>query len=295
MRWKNVLRSLLFPPPLCTAFLCVLSLAGLLYSFVLAEAIDVLSIVSYTLSFYTLVILCLRAPNIVRFVKRFCQENPYYGLVKNDIQLRMNMSLLFSLIWNAGYALWQIGLGLYHHSVWYYAMSLYYLLLAAMRTLLGQHIRINVPGVKRREEWRRYRWCGVGLLMMNLMLLVFIFYYVNELRVVRHHEITTIAMATYTFVALVMAARNVVRYRRYESPVCSAAKAISLATAAVSMLSLENSMLSTFSKTESTHFRMVMVSISGLLVVLLILCMAIWMIWNATRNLKNEEIRRVSL
>lgn len=295
MRWKNVLRSLLFPPPLCTAFLCVLSVAGLLYSFVLADGADVLSIVSYTLSFYTLVILCLRAPNIVRFVKRFCRENPYYGLLKNDIQLRMNMSLLFSLIWNAGYALWQFGLGLYHHSVWYYAMSLYYLLLAAMRTLLGQHIRVNVPGVKRREEWRRYRWCGVGLLMMNLMLLVFIFYYVNELRVVRHHEITTISMATYTFVALVMAARNVVRYQRYESPVCSAAKAISLATAAVSMLSLENSMLSTFSKTESTHFRMVMVSISGLLVVLLILCMAIWMIWNATRNLKNEEMRRVSL
>lgn len=295
MSWKNVMKRTLFPPPLWTAVLCMLSVAGLIYSFLVADGTDVLSIVAYTVSFYTLVVVCLRVPDIVRFVKRFCRENPYYGLVKNDIQLRMNMSLLFSLLWNAGYALWQLVLGLYHRSPWYYAMALYYMLLAAMRTLLGQHIRTHAPGVKRREEWRRYRWCGVGLLMMNLMLLVFIFYYVNELRVVRHHEITTIAMATYTFAALVLAVRNVVRYRRYESPVCSAAKAISLAAAAVSMLSLENSMLATFSKPESTHFRTLLLAISGTVVVMLILCMAIWMIGNATKNIKQDETRRTSL
>lgn len=295
MSWKNVMKRMLFPPPLLTALLCMLSVAGLIYSFAVADGTDVLSIVAYTVSFYTLVVVCLRVPDIVHFVKHFCRENPYYGLVKNDIQLRMNMSLLFSLLWNAGYALWQLVLGLYHRSPWYYAMALYYILLAAMRMLLGQHIRTHAPGIKRREEWRRYRWCGMGLLMMNLMLQVFIFYYVNELRVVRHHEITTIAMATYTFAALVMAVRNVVRYRRYESPVCSAAKAISLAAAAISMLSLENSMLATFSKPESTHFRTLMLAISGTVVVMLILCMAIWMIRNATKNLNRKETRRTSL
>ncbi len=48
-----------------------------------------------------------------------------------------------------------------------------------------------------------------------------------------HHEITTIAMAAYTFTSFTMAIINVIKYRKYKSPVYSATKAISLSSACV--------------------------------------------------------------
>ena len=81
---------------------------------------------------------------------------------------------------------------------------------------------------------------------MNLALALIIFFMVYWNRTFNHHEITTIAMAAYTFTALTMAIINIIKYKKYNSPVYSASKAISLASACVSMLTLESTMLTTF-------------------------------------------------
>ena len=96
------------------------------------------------------------------------------------------------------------------------------------------------------DELKKYRACGIVLLIMNLALTLIIFFMVHENRTFHHHEITTIALAAYTFTSLTIAIINTVKYRRYNSPVYSAAKAISLASATVSLLTLESSMLTTF-------------------------------------------------
>ena len=135
-------------------------------------------------------------------------------------------------------------------------------------------------------EWRRYRQCGIMLLVMNLVLLVFILYFVYRIRVFYHHEITTIAMATFTFTSLATAIWNAVRYKQFGSPAYSAAKAISLASAAVSMLTLENAMLTTFGQAESELFRQIILAVSGIAVILVVQGIALYMIVNSTRKLR---------
>lgn len=126
--------------------------------------------------------------------------------------------------------------------------------------------------------------------MINAALSVFVLYFVRHLRVVRHHEVTVIAMAAYTFGALALAIANVFRYRRYESPVCSAAKALSLAAAAISMLSLEDAMLTTFDQGHDPLFQRIMLGASGTAVALLIIGMAILsMIVRATNKLNRSQ------
>jgi hypothetical protein len=53
-------------------------------------------------------------------------------------------------------------------------------------------------------------------------------------------------MAAYFFYAVIIAATNVVKFRRHGSPILSAAKAINLVAAMVSILSLETAMLAQF-------------------------------------------------
>ena len=286
MNWKRILRCILYPHPAVTLLLCVVAAVMLVYSFVVLDETDAVSIVSYALSFIALVLACLRVPDAIRFVQRFRSGNRYYLMYRNDVQLRINLSLYGAFGFNAVYAVFQLCLGLWHHSAWFYTMSAYYLLLALMRLTLVRHTRSHIPGEDAALEWRKYRFCGAVLLAMNLALTVFTLYFVYRIRIFRHHEITTIAMAAYTFTALTVAIVNAVRYKRYGSPACSAAKAISLVAATVSMLTLENAMLTTFGEERSEAFRQIILGASGVAVICVVQGIALYMIVNATRKLR---------
>lgn len=286
MNRKNVFKHLLFPHPAVVIVLALVSIAGLAYSFIRLQQTDTVSIISYAASFYSLMLICVRIPELIVILQRFRQENRYYLRYSTDVRLKMNIHLYGGLVFNTAYALFQLVLGLWHASVWFYAMALYYLLLAGMRLLLVRHTRIYAAGEQITAEWKKYRLCGALLLVMNLALTVMLLYFVWRIRVFRHHEITTIAMAAYTFASLTLAILNVIRYRQYGSPVYSAAKAISLAAAAVSMLTLENVMLTAFGEQNSQAFHQIMLGASGVAVILLVQGIAIYMIVNACKKLR---------
>ena len=112
-------------------------------------------------------------------------------------------------------------------------------------------------------------------------------------RTFHHHEITTITMAAYTFTSLTMAIINVFKYRKYNSPVYSASKAISLASACVSMLTLESTMLTTFGGSTMTLItKKIMLGTSGGVISVFIIVMAIYMIVQSSKKLKALEMLR---
>lgn len=289
MNWRKIARKLLFPPPLATVLLTFFSVIGLVYGFIKWHETDARRIASDALAFYALIVLCLRIPDIRTWIRRFWRENRSYQRYRNDVRLRMNVSLWGTFAWNAVYAVFQLALGVYHRTTWFYAIAGYYALLAALRLMLGRHVRAYAPSEKKRSEWRKYRLCGAGLAMMNLALPAFVINFVRNPRAMRHHEITVIALATYTFASLALAIVNIVRYRRYQSPACSAAKALSLVSAIMSMLSLENAMLSTFGEKNDARFSRIMLSVSGAATSGLIFAMAILMIVRATKQLKTGQ------
>ena len=165
-------------------------------------------------------------------------------------------------------------------------MAGYSFLLALMRLLLFRYTRGHGPGEEPVTEWKKYRLCGIFLLPMTLTLAIFLLYFLWQIREFRHHEITTIAMAAYTFSMLSLAIVNAFRYRNSESPVYSAAKSISLASALVSLLTLENAMLTAFGQPEDTMFRRIMLGISGLGILILLWWIAVHMIRKAGRKLR---------
>ena len=291
MDWKKIGKGLLFPHPLMVGLLLPAALVMMLVCVLRQGSEAPLTIASYVLSFYGLVLVCVRVPEIIRLVQRFQQENRYYLLYKNDVQLRINISLYGTFAFNALYALFQLGLGLWHHSAWFYAMAGYYLLLAVMRLSLVRHTSHHAAGEDSHTEWRKYRFCGWLLLVMNLALAIFTLYFVFRIRTFLHHEITTISMAAYTFTALTLAIINAVRYRKYGSPAYSAAKAISLVSATVSMLTLENAMLTTFGQDSSEMFRQIILGASGAAVILVVQGIALYMIVNAHRKLKINKFQ----
>lgn len=286
--WKKLGKALLFPHGAILVLLLPVAALFLIYAMAVLGTENAVSYVSYVLASYTLTVWCVRIPAIVRGAKRFRAQNKFARRWLADERLRVKVSLYASQGWNVAYAVLQLCLGLLHHSFWFYSMAGYYLSLAVMRLSLARYTARHGTGEDRRAEFYRYRACGWVFLLMNLALSLMIFFMVYWNRTFHHHEITAIALAAYTFTALTAAIVGTVRYRRYNSPVYSASRAISLAAACVSMLTLESTLLTTFGDGSVTPLmRRLMLGISGGAVSLLILLMAIAMIVRGTKALRS--------
>lgn len=287
MNWKKLGTALLFPHIAIMIILVPISVVFLVYSMVFLGTESVAAIISYVLAAYTLTVWCFRIPYLIRFFRTFKEENRYIQIWKDDTRLRVNVSLYGTLIYNTAYALLQLGMGFWHHTFWFYSLAGYYLSLAVMRFFLVRYTRKHDKGEDMLAELRKYRACGIVFLVMNLAITLMIFFMVYWNRTFNHHEITTIALAAYTFTSLTLAIINTVKYRKYNSPVYSASKAISLASACVSMLTLESTMLTTFGgETMSLTERRILLGVSGGVISAFIIAMAIYMIVQGSKKIK---------
>ena len=287
MNWKKLGKALLFPHMAIMILLIPVATVFLVYSMVFLGTSSPVAIASYVLSAYTLTVWCFKIPYLIRFFRTFKNENKYALIWRNDTKLRVNTSLYAGLLWNTAYALLQLGMGFWHKSFWFFSLAAYYICLGVMRFFLLRYTLSHKSGEKMLTELRKYRACGIVFLLLNLALTLMIFFMVYWNRTFRHHEIATIALAAFTFTSLTLAIINIIRYRKYNSPVYSAAKAISLASACVSMLTLEATMLTTFNDgTMTLTARRLFLGLSGGVISILIIAMAVYMIRQANKKIK---------
>ncbi len=288
---KKILKAFLYPHIAIMILLFIVSIVLLVLSFLIFDSASVGAIISYVVSAYTLTVWCFRIPEIITAVKKFKESNRFISRWQSDERFRINVSLFSTFALNIIFAVFQLVLGIDHGSFWYYSLAAYYACLACLRISLFKYTGKRLAGEDMRTELIKYRICGWVFLFMNLAITLIIFFMIYFGRTFNHHEITTIAIAAYTFTALTLAIINAIRYKKYNSPVYSAARAISLAAAAVSILTLESTMLTTFGGEDLTaKSRRLMLALTGAAVSAFIIGMAIYIIYTSTK--KSENLRK---
>lgn len=286
INWRKIGLHVLYPHLAIIICLLPISVIFLVLSLIYLSPESIVAIISYLLAFYVLFTICFRIPRIIKFFKEIKNTNKYVNRWFTDVHLRMNVSLYSSLIWNVLFAIFQLVLGFYYKSFWFYSMFVYYILLGVMRFFLVKHTSKFKANEQEEIELKKFIYSGWLLLIMNLALTVIVFFIVYLKKTFEHHMITTIAMATYTFFTFTFAIINIVKYRKYKSPVYTSAKIISLIAGLVSMLTLETTMLNTFGFNENPLFKQIMLSITGIAITGFALVFAIIMIVKGHKELK---------
>ena len=289
INWKKIGLALLYPHLAIIICLLPISVTFLILALIYLGTESILAILSYMLAFYVLLVVCFRIPRMVKSFKTFKKENKFMQKWLTDAHLRINVSLYGSLIWNIAFGVFQLCLGFKFKSFWFYSLFAYYTMLAVMRFFLVKHTRKYKANEQKEVELKKYVVSGWLLLFMNLALAVIVFFMVYFNRTFYHHMITTIAMAAYTFLTFTFAIINVIRYRKYNSPIYSAAKIISLIAGSVSILTLETTMLTTFGTTEGPLFNQIMLSLTGVAVIGFAITMAVIMLVKGNRLIKENN------
>ena len=241
--------------------------------------------VAYVVSAYSLTAVCANLVPLAKKIKnRICQI-PVVRRYREDIPFKIRVSLHISLGINLLYAGMHGFSGFYYRSVWFVTLSVYYIFLSVMRFLLVRYIYKKGFGGDREGELRRYRLCGILLILMNLALSGVVVLELHQSGAFHYAELLIYGVALYAFYMMISAVANVVRYRKHHSPLMSAAKIINLAAAMVSMLSLETAMLTQFDD-PSSAFRQMMIGVTGGIVCAAVVGMGIGMVVSSTKKLK---------
>lgn len=292
---KRILKKIFFLPPLISILIALPSFALVICVLIFGEKNTVLSYLAYVASAYAVIIVTIDFLDIVRAVRQGVNRFPLIQKVVNhpigcryfqDVSFQTKVSLYIGLSINLVYAAIKLGSGIYFQSSWFISLAGYYILLAVMRFFLLRHVNQNTIGQNLVSEYRRYRLCGILLLLMNQALAVIVVFMVRQNRGYDYPGMLIYIMAIYAFYTVTTAIINLVKFRKHGSPVLSAAKVINLTAALVSILSLETAMLTQFGTTDTPAFRKLMTGACGAGVCLIVFGMAVFMIIGSSKQLK---------
>ena len=144
---------------------------------------------------------------------------------------------LLSLLFNVVFAAYHIAFGVITHSRWLFTVGIYYVILSTAR--------FAVLRTKKQNSFVT-KFTGVMLMLLSLSLVGTVILSVVRDRGIVMHEIVMIAIATYSFTKITLAIINLVKARKSTLAKLVTLRNISLASAFVSIFTLQRSMLVSF-------------------------------------------------
>lgn len=285
--WR-VCRRFLFIHSVIIFFLVNISIVLLIYSLGFPGANPVIAYISYFLSAYTLTVVVIKLPPLIKKIKRGLYHNKYSGTYLTDPLLRARISLYTGFGISFFYACFKLGMGIWLHSVWLAAVAVYYIILTFIRFGLLRRYRRSVryedASSLRLYGLKSYRFCGVLMFLLNIAVSGLVIQMIWKNETYEYPGFLIYATAAYAFYCLTMAIINMVKYRRMEQPILSAAKMLSFACALMSMLAMQTAMLTQFGDGQE-NFARLMNSLTGGAVCLSIFWVAVWMVRKANREI----------
>lgn len=216
------------------------------------------------------------------------KENPYVNTLMEDSRLRTVMFTLPGMGLNLIYAGFNGVIGISRHSAWYGSLAAYYIFLSLMRFLAVSYakdvyVTKKPKGSLKEREWKVYRSCGAMLSMVSIALGGAVIVLVGGNGGKSYPGLMIYAAATYTFVKMGLAIKNMIQARKKKSCFMMTLRNISCADALVSMLSLQTALLAAFGEEKEMNIPL-MNALTGAAVCLMILALGIYMLYDAKKR-----------
>ena len=207
--------------------------------------------------------------------KRIMQEQRY----------RIVLVATFSFFLNLLYAFYNGVLGVINQSVWFITMCVYYIILSTMRFSCILCERKNTPASSADAEYFVMKLSGILLALSSFVLTGVIYISLSQNIATKYNKIIMITIATYTFYKITMAIIRAMKQRKNPSLLLAVIHNISYAEAATSVLTLQRSMLASFSTMSNTKAHTMNI-LTGAAVCLFVLILGVKMI---IRGIKRKD------
>ena len=290
MDWKKIGKKLLFPPFWLLLLLTVASAALLTAVFLNGWEQQVIAYAVYALSFYTLAVVTLFSilvlPKRYAAIKQKIYDHPFGNRYMNDEAFRTKIAFYLSLAVNILY----VGVNLLSwyllQSWWFVVLAVYYVIMSLLRFLLVGYVRGHELGSSVPDEWKRSRVCACMLLLVNLSLSGAVLMILYQNRGYDYPGVLIYVIALYTFYSTIHAIIDIVKHRKWGSPVLTTASIVSLSAALVSMLNLETAMFAQFGGEMTQQDQNLMIILTGAGISVTVITLSVIIIVRATKEIR---------
>lgn len=204
-----------------------------------------------------------------------------------DMAFRGNLSIYQGMTVNFLYTIFRAVTGIRYASAWFISMAVNYLILGIIRA----YLIVCYKGRHGKDENICYRNTAWFLFLLNVPMGGMIILMIRTNSGFSYPGYVIYLSALYTFYTLIIAVRNLVKFRRVGSPILSAAKVLNFIAAMMSILGLQTAMISQFSM-NGEGYRKMMNTITGGFVYGIVLAIAIYMLlysWKVRKEAKWNE------
>lgn len=279
------------------SIICVATDLGTAIPLALIYVIYVCAAISLALAVWAIVLFCRHLSPRRRFIA-LAHRNVLTARIVNDYSFRTVVFTYTSFALNISFAMAKGLAGLLSYSWWLISLSAYYLVLCISKLLLLRSSHklagLESPCLRKQKEWKTYRICGILFLVMTLVLMGIVALIISEGNEFTYDDTLIFVVAMYDFYCLTASIVYMIRTRKQHTPIIVAIKTIGLASALVSMLSLQTAMFAAFGTQADIAFKERMNLISGAACCVLLFLIGIAMIMKSNRKIKiikNEELR----
>lgn len=245
----------------------------------------------YVFSFYTLTVVCVVCfryfPGYYKNTKNKIYQNEHANRYFTDIAYKTRINLYLSLGINILYIAVNAVSAIVYKTWWFAIFAIYYGIMALMRFLLVRYVGKNSIGKSYAGELKRSRTCSYILMTVNVILSGVVLMMIYYDRGFNYRGYLIYVMAMYTFCITSVAIRDVIKYRKYNSPVMSVTKTIKLASSMFSMLFLETAMFSQFGQDTPKETKSIMIMATGAGICVIVVSMSIYNIIYSAKRLKD--------
>ncbi len=198
------------------------------------------------------------------------------GAVKRVAGNKRQKTFVFAVIGfvcNVIYSVYNVILGINMGSVWFFAMFGYYFLLGLMRFIAVS----SELYLKDSKKYLIERSVGAFLIALGVLLSVITYISLKQRIATKFETITMITIAAFTFAKITIAIIKAVNDRKEKSAVIKAVNGISYAEVAVSLFTMQRSMLVSFEGMSNAD-ALILNAFTGAGVFIFILMLGIFMI-----------------
>ncbi len=288
-KFKRICKKIIFPSLWIKILIAVISVIGMAAAIITGFADNPILYVMYGVSFYALcvysVFFAKQGSRIFKSAKSKIIGTKYGSRYISDIDFKTHITLYFALIMNVANIALNILYGFVFKTNWFFILAFYYSTLTLMRILLAQFTRKHTIGENMLGEWQRAHLCAAVLTLINLSLSGVVLMMMYQDKGFTYVGMLIYVMAAYSFYHITVAIIDLIKYRKYNSPIINSVKMIKLAAALVSMLSLETAMLSTFGGDMPLGEKRVMIAATGAGICLIVIGLSSFMIVESTNKI----------
>ena len=216
-------------------------------------------------------------------VKYLMSKNKYTNKFITSYGYRSFVFAICSFVVNVGYAAFMGVISIITKSSWFGIFAVYYLILSLMR---GGVLLSKKKHVK--DEEKTYLAVAISLLVLTLAAASIVIITYNGSGVSRFEGLLIYCSAAYTFYKLSLSIYNIIKAKKQESLLVESVKDISFVDAIISIFVLQVSMIEAFS-TESWNNNMALNALTGTLICLGIIAVAVMMILKYVKIVKSKK------